>query len=204
MTLASIHANREEWLNAAVDELRPFFSMRGYTLPAEIRVACAYPTNAKRSGFKVLGECIPNTNSADGHWEIYISPILDEPSKVTETLISQLCRTAKGAYAVTNQAYAKVAEAMLIYPDGTLSNPYKAVMHGSAFDMAYQDIIDSLGVYPHAKVDVSIHKSQGTRMLLARCPTCQCSIRMTAKWVYNAHGDVELPTCRCGDMFALA
>jgi hypothetical protein len=204
MTLPIIHANREAWQHACVDELRSFFSSRGYTLPAEIRVACGYPTNAKRSGFKVLGECIPNTNSADGHWEIYISPILSDPSKVTETLIAQLCRTAKGAYAVTNVAYAKVAEAMLIYPDGTLSNPYKTVVHGSAFDMAYQDIIDSLGVYPHAKVDVSIHKSQGTRMLLAKCPTCQCSIRMTAKWVYNAHGDVELPTCRCGDMFALA
>ena len=204
MTLPIIHANREAWQHACVDELRSFFSSRGHTLPAEIRVACGYPTNAKRSGFKVLGECIPNTNSADGHWEIYISPILSDPSKVTETLIAQLCRTAKGAYAVTNQAYAKVAEDMLIYPDGTLSNPYKTVMHGSAFDMAYQDIIDSLGVYPHAKVDVSIHKSQGTRMLLARCPTCQCSIRMTSKWVYNAHGDVELPTCRCGDTFALA
>ena len=204
MILPSIHANREEWLNAAVDELRPFFSSRGYTLPAEIRVACAYPTNAKRSGFKVLGECIPNTNSADGHWEIYISPVLDKPNLVARTLISQLCRTAKGAYAITNQAYAKVAEAMHILPSGTTSSPFKEVTHGNEFITAYQDIIDSLGVYPHGKVDISIHKSQGTRMLLAKCPTCQCSIRMTAKWVYNAHGDVELPTCRCGDMFALA
>jgi hypothetical protein len=79
MQLPSIHANREAWLNAAVDELRPFFSSRGHTLPAEIRVATGYPTNAKRSGFKVLGECIPNTNSADGHYEIWISPILADP-----------------------------------------------------------------------------------------------------------------------------
>lgn len=204
MTLATIHANREDWLNAAVDELRPFFSARGHALPAEIRVACAYPTNAKRSGFKVLGECIPNTNSADGHWEIYISPVLDSPTKVTETLIAQLCRTAKGAYNVTTLRYAHVADDMHILPAGTGSSPYKEVSHGGNFLVAYQDIIDSLGIYPHAKVDVSIHKSQGTRMLLAVCPTCQCKIRMTAKWAYNAHGDVELPTCRCGDMFALA
>ena len=204
MELLPVHANREDWLNAAVDELRPFFSSRGHTLPAEIRVACAYPTNAKRSGFKVLGECIPNTNSADGHYEIFISPILDAPIKVTETLIAQLCRTAKGALNVTTLSYGRVAEAMHILPAGALSNPYKEVSHGQDFINAYQAIIDSLGIYPHAKVDVSSHKSQGTRMLLARCPTCQCSIRMTAKWVYNAHGDVELPTCRCGDMFALA
>ena len=199
-----IYATREQWLNACVDELRSFFSSRGHTLPAEIRVACAYPTNAKRSGFKVLGECIPNTNSADGHYEIFISPILDAPIKVTETLIAQLCRTAKGALNVTTLSYARVAEAMHILPAGTLSSPYKEVGHGGEFLAAYTAIIDSLGDYPHAKVDVSSHKSQGTRMLLARCPTCQCSIRMTAKWVYNAHGDVELPTCRCGDMFALA
>jgi hypothetical protein len=204
MELLSVHANREDWLNAAVDELRPFFASRGYTLPAEIRVACAYPTNAKRSGFKVLGECIPSTNSADGHYEIFISPILDAPIKVTETLIAQLCRTAKGALNVSTLTYARVASAMHLIPAGTASIPYKDVHHGQNFNDAYQAIIDSLGIYPHAKVDVSAHKSQGTRMLLARCPTCQCSIRMTAKWVYNAHGDVELPTCRCGDMFALA
>ena len=204
MQLPSIHANREAWLNAAVDELRPFFSSRGHTLPAEIRVACAYPTNAKRSGFKVLGECIPSTNSADGHYEIFISPILDAPNLVTRTLISQLCRTSKGALNVTTLRYSHVAADMHILPAGTGSSPYKEVTHGNEFINAYQAIIDSLGIYPHAKVDVSAHKSQGTRMLLARCPTCQCSIRMTAKWVYNAHGDVELPTCRCGDMFALA
>lgn len=204
MILPSIYANREAFLNAAVDELRPFFSSRGHTLPAEIRVATGYPTNAKRSGFKVLGECIPNTNSADGHYEIWISPILADPIKVVETLIAQLCRTAKGALTVTNLAYTRVAEAMHILPAGTGSNPYKEVTHGQEFINSYIAIIDSLGVYPHGVVDISVHKSQGTRMLLARCPTCQCSIRMTAKWVYNAHGDVELPTCRCGDTFALA
>ena len=109
MTLPAIHANREDWLNACVDELRPFFMSNGHTLPAEIRVACAYPTNAKRSGFKVLGECIPNTNSADGHYEIFISPILDNPSKVTETLIAQLCRTAKGALNVNTLAYGRIS-----------------------------------------------------------------------------------------------
>lgn len=204
MILPSIHANREAWLNAAVDELRPFFSSRGHTLPSEIRVATGYPTNAKRSGFKVLGECIPNTNSADGHYEIWISPILADPIKVAETLIAQLCRTAKGALNVTNLAYARVAEAMHILPAGTQSSPYKEVGHGGEFLNSYLAIIDSLGVYPHAKVDITVHKTQGTRMLLAKCPTCGCSIRMTAKWVYNEHGDAHLPTCRCGDIFALA
>lgn len=199
-----IYATREQWLNACVDELRSFFSSRGNTLPAEIRVACAYPTNAKRSGFKVLGECIPNTNSADGHYEIFISPILDAPIKVTETLIAQLCRTAKGALNVTTLSYARVAEAMHILPAGTQSSPYKEVGHGGEFLAAYTAIIDSLGDYPHAKVDVTSHKSQGTRMLLAVCPTCQCKIRLTSKWAHNAHGDVELPTCRCGDLFTLA
>jgi hypothetical protein len=199
-----IYATREQWLNACVDELRSFFSSRGHTLPAEIRVACAYPTNAKRSGFKVLGECIPNTNSADGHYEIFISPILDAPIKVTETLIAQLCRTAKGALNVTTLSYARVAEAMHILPAGTQSSPYKEVTHAADFLAAYTAIIDSLGDYPHAKVDVTSHKSQGTRMLLAVCPTCQCKIRLTSKWAHNAHGDVELPTCRCGDLFTLA
>jgi hypothetical protein len=200
--MTTIHASREDYLNAAVEELRPVFTANGQDLPRAIRVSCALPSNAKRSG--AIGECWADTASADQHYEIFISPILDAPIKVTETLIAQLCRTARGALNVTTLSYGRVAEAMHILPAGALSNPYKEVNHGQEFINAYQAIIDSLGIYPHAKVDVSSHKSQGTRMLLARCPTCQCSIRMTAKWVYNAHGDVELPTCRCGDMFALA
>ena len=198
-----LYPTREEWLNAAVEELRPFFSSNGHTLPAEIRVATGYPTNAKRSGFKVLGQCIPNTNSADGHYEICVSPQVDNPYKVTEVLIAQLACTAKGALNQANKAYAKVAEAMHILPAGTASNPYYETSHGVAFDSAYAAIIQSLGTYPHAKVDVATHKTQGTRLLLAVCPTCGCKIRMTAKWTLNAHGDVDLPTCRCGDLFNL-
>ncbi len=147
-----LYATREEWLNAAVEELRPFFSSNGHTLPAEIRVATGYPTNAKRSGFKVLGQCIPNTNSADGHYEICVSPQVDNPYKVTEVLIAQLACTAKGALNQANKAYAKVAEAMHILPAGTASNPYYETSHGAAFDSAYAAIIQSLGTYPHAKV----------------------------------------------------
>ena len=204
MSLPIIYSTRKDWLTGAINELKPFFLLNGVSISDKIRVSCALPSNAKRTNFKSVGECFPSTNSADAHYEIFISPILDAPIKVTETLVAQLCRTAKGALNVTTLSYARVAEVMHILPAGTLSSPYKEVGHGGEFLAAYTAIIDSLGIYPHAKVDVSTHKSQGTRMLLAKCPTCQCSIRMTAKWVYNAHGDVELPTCRCGDTFALA
>lgn len=199
-----IYNTREEWLNAAVEELRPFFSAYSHTLPAEIRVATGYPTNAKRSGFKVLGQCIPSTNSADGHFEVLISPQVDNTHKVVEVLIAQLACTAKGASNQATKAYDKVAQAMHIIPSGTASNPYYETTHNSAFVNAYGAIIQSLGAYPHAAVDMAVHKTQGTRLLLCVCPTCGCKVRMTAKWTLNAHGDLDLPTCRCGDLFNLA
>ena len=89
-----IHTERETYLQSAVEELRPSFSANGHTLPLAIRVSCALPSNAKRSG--AIGECWADTRSADGHYEIFISPTLADPARVFDVLIHELCHTAKG------------------------------------------------------------------------------------------------------------
>lgn len=197
MTLAPIHANREDWLNSAVEELRPSFSANGYTLPEAIRVSCALPSNAKRSG--AIGECWADTQSGDNHYEIFISPTLAEPSRVFDVLIHELCHTAKGCmnHGINFQ---KLATAMLLVP---AVSSFKATVQAPSFMTAYGSIIEGLGAYPHAPLDLSVRKTQGTRMLKAYCPSCGYTIRLTAKWAYDSHGDVCLPTCPCGDDFTL-
>ena len=193
MTLPIIYTTREDWLTAAVLELKPFFLLNGVSISDRIRVSCALPSNAKRTNFKSVGECFPSTNSADAHYEIFISPVLADPVKVFETLIAMLCHTAKGALN-HGKPYQKIADAMLLLPNGTASARYKSVTHGNAFVAAYQQIIDSLGAYVHAELSASVGKKQGTRMLKCVCPSCGYTVRLTAKWAYKG-GNLNLPMC---------
>lgn len=202
MSLPVIYSTREDWLTAAVSELKPFFLANGVSISDKIRVSCALPSNAKRTNFKSVGECFPNTNSADAHFEIFISPVLADPVKVFETLIAMLCHTANGALN-HGKPYQKIADAMLLLPNGTASARYKSVTHGGAFVAAYQQIIDSLGVYVHAELSASVGKKQTTRMLKCECPSCGYTVRLTAKWAFK-QGNLNLPLCpNEGDTLAL-
>ena len=193
MSLPIKHLTREDWLTAAVEELRPFFYANGVSITDKVRVSCALPSNAKRTNFKSVGECFPNTNSADAHFEIFNSPVLADPVKVFETLIAMLSHTAKGALN-HGKPYQKVADAMLLLPNGTASARYKSVTHGDAFVQAYKQIIDSLGAYVHAELSASVGKKQGTRMLKCVCPSCGYTVRLTAKWAFK-QGNLNLPLC---------
>lgn len=193
MSLPVIYPTREDWLTAAVSELKPFFLLNGVSISDKIRVSCALPSNAKRTNFKSVGECFPNTNSADAHFEIFISPVLADPIKVFETLIAMLCHTANGALN-HGKPYQKIADAMLLLPNGTQSARYKSVTHGDAFVQAYKQIIDSLGAYAHAELSASVGKKQSTRMLKCVCPSCGYTVRLTAKWAFK-QGNLNLPLC---------
>lgn len=193
MSLPVIYPTREDWLTAAVGELKPFFLLNGVSISDKIRVSCALPSNAKRTNFKSVGECFPNTNSADAHFEIFISPVLADPIKVFETLIAMLCHTANGALN-HGKPYQKIADAMLLLPNGTQSARYKSVTHGDAFVQAYKQIIESLGAYVHAELSASVGKKQSTRMLKCVCPSCGYTVRLTSKWAYK-NGNLNLPIC---------
>lgn len=178
--------NREDWLSAAVSELRPFFEAVGKPLPANVRVTCGFPSNAKRSG--AIGECWADTASADNTFEVLISPVLDDPVKVFEVLVHELCHATAGAmnHGVNFQ---KVANLMHLAPSPTKAG-WKATGKAATFDSVYGEIIKSLDAYPHAALSMTTKKTQGTRMLKAVCPSCGYTVRLTSKWAA-----LGLPSC---------
>ena len=193
-TLVKIYATREEWLTAAVEEFRAVFAAQAMPIPAKVRVTCGFPSTARRSG--AIGECWADTASADKSMEIMVSPVLDDPYRVADVLVHELCHTTAGAM---NHGlnFRKVADAMHLVPSATKG--YKATTGGDAFKQAFGALIDGLGEYPHAQLSMSTRKTQATRMLKAVCPTCGYTIRLTAKWASKG-----LPTCHLdGDTFAL-
>jgi hypothetical protein len=191
-----LYQTREDWLSAAVAELRPLFDVIGKPLPQRVRVACGFPSNARRSG--AIGECWADTASGDKTFEVLISPVLDNPSRVFDVLVHELCHSTAGAMN-HGTAFASVAQAMHLEAVGPASAPWKATVAGVGFVGAYQAIIDSLGAYPHAALTLNTRKTQSTRMLKAVCPSCGYTIRLTQKWAA-----LGMPTCPVDeDLFAI-
>jgi hypothetical protein len=178
-----MYSTREEWLVAAIEELRPMFMARATALPSRIRVTCGFPSTAARSG--AVGQCFADTASADQHYEILISPVLDQPARVFNVLVHELCHTLPGCMN-HGRAFQTAAAAMPLVPNPS----WKATVAGPVFAPAYDAIIQSLGPYPHAEVSLGTRKKQTTRLLKAVCPDCGYVIRLT-----RLHADKGLPTC---------
>jgi hypothetical protein len=66
-----------------------------------------------------------------------------------------------------------------------------ATVIGETFRQNFGGLIEGLGAYPHARLNVEAdRKVQGTRMLKASCPHCNYTIRLSSKWA-----SVGLPVC---------
>ena len=197
LTTNQVHSNREAYLEHAVLECRPLFDHYASPLPQKIRVSCGFPSNAKRTG--AIGECHSDKASGDNAFEIFISPVLDHPTAVFEVLIHELCHTLTGGFN-HGLGFRTHADRLGLIPLGSGKNSYKATKGGASFMPMWNAVIDSLGDYPHKELNLGQRKTQGTRMLQAKCPTCNYSIRTTRKWV-----DLGLPVCSIdGDTFVLA
>lgn len=185
---------REDWLTQLVDEVRPLFEAHtGAPLPARIRVACGFPSSARRSG--AIGECWADASSADGTVEILISPVLDDVTTVAATLIHELCHALPGSMNHSKTFATHAANMGLVAG----AKGWKSTGPGPDFDARYGAILSALGTYPHAHLILNAKPAQTTRMLKATCPACGYTVRLTRKWA-----EAGLPICsQDGQQFAL-
>ena len=189
--MQAIYSTREEWLNAAMVEIQPWFNG---SLPQRIRITCGFPSGGNRGN--VVGECVSADRSADNTWEISIHPKVDSPRDVFAVLVHELIHTTAGAFN-HGSVFRKWADKLHLTP---AAGNYRSTTQGAKFDDSYGAIIDSLGVYPHASLGLGARPKQATRMLKATCPTCGYTIRLTQKWASQG-----LPTCGLdGDTFFVA
>ena len=188
------HSNREEWLNAAVEELRPVFESFEFPLPDKIRVTCGFPSSRARANHRHIGEHWPPSASTDGHHEILISPVVDDPSVVFSTLVHELCHAATVGHG-HDATFTKCARSLWLEGKPT------ETFGGDAFNENFSHLLQALGEYPHARLNVEANrKKQATRMLKAKCPCCGYTIRLTKRWA-----DIGLPVCpNDSEQFVLA
>lgn len=180
-------ATREEWLMVAVEKLRPWFAEQEYTVPANVRVSCGWPSKsalARKS--RRIGECWTFEASAAGQFEIFISPALDDSSRVLDVLIHELVHATVGLQAGHKAPFKRCATAM------GLEGKMTATVAGEALKVRLNKLIEEVGKYPHGQLDKMTNgeKKQGTRLLKVVCPDCGYTCRITQKWL-----DRGVPTC---------
>jgi len=194
-------ATREEWLERLTEALRPKFKAAGYAIPAKVHVSCAWPSSGGTARKKrTIGECWPSSSSADGHTEIFISPVLSDPLEVGGTLVHELLHAAlepmyPDKHVGHGPAFKKAMGSLGLTGKATATTESKELKEELAA------IVKKIGAYPHAAMKLNLRgKVQGTRLLKAECPECGYVIRVTAKWINEA----GLPTCPCGGLFEAA
>lgn len=182
----SAQQNREAWLTELAFRLQP---IHGKKLP-KIRVACAPPSTRARAkaGKRRVGECWPAEHSKDGTFEIMISPVEDDPVEVAETVLHECLHAMLPPGTGHKAPFARLAKSI------GFEGPPTQTPAGPELKAKLKEITDELGPYPHAALDLSGRKKQGTRLLKVCCPECGYVIRVTNKWIEEA-GYPICPQC---------
>lgn len=187
-----VHVNREDWLAALGEELRPWFDRAGHPLPAAIRFSVSWPDKGgTRSRNRVIGQAWHSESAEDGVPQILVSPIFGKTSlsRVADIIAHELCHIALPKGTGHKAPFKRLAEAVLLEGKPT------ATYGGDAFQHEIAPILARLGPYPHGalKLGESPAKKQGTRLVKVSCPTCGYVCRVTRKWL-DAAGAPICPT----------
>jgi uncharacterized damage-inducible protein DinB len=195
---------REQWLERAAA------LMRERLIPQlqrhRCRVSCGWPHKAAvaRTARRV-GECwFPQHSTDHTSHNLFISPALQDPVEVLQTLAHELVHVAAGPNTGHKGAFVKIAKAIGFKAPWT-STPATLDLIGRL-----NGLVVNLGPYPHAAIDKSGRKKQGTRMLKAICPNPDCEIlEKLGKPVIGRFSqemaDAGLPYCAgCGTQLELA
>ena len=169
---------REEYLQRAVALLNETaFKPAGYDMPP-VNVSVSWIIGNRTANKKTLGQCSPRASSSAGVNELRIVPTVDDSFLAIDTLAHEMvhayddCKSSHGA------GFRKICLAVGL--DGNSQMTYAEA--GEKLGKTIKNIIATIGEYPHAKVDVSNVKKQGSRMLKHICENeCGASCYQSSK-----------------------
>jgi hypothetical protein len=184
---------REQWLERAAALMRE--SLVPQLAGHRCRVSCGWPHKAAvaRTARRV-GECWYPEHSTDRQsHNLFISPALQDPIEVLETLAHELIHVAAGPNVGHKGAFVKIAKSI------GFKSPWTTTPATPELIERLNGLLENLGPYPHAAIDKRGRKKQGTRLLKVICGACGYTIRTTQQWI-----DTGLPTCVCGSDMEIA
>lgn len=171
-------ANRETYLEQAVELIRPWFRDRAKAEIPAVRVACGFPGG--RGGKKVLGTCWDARAADDKVSNIFISPLIDEPELVLHVLVHELVHACLGHEEGHGEGFRKMAKNLDMR--GKMTATYSGPDLANFLNVF---VIGVIGKYPHAKLNLldAPVKKQGTRMVKCYCKKSGYTVRTTRQWL---------------------
>src|SRR5271154_1537699 len=164
------HDTREGWLRAAAQELTPYFTSCGLTIPENIRFAIAFPSTGRRGAR--IGECWHSSTSEDGNYEIIVRADIADPVEVLGVLVHELTHAVLPADAGHGKLYKDAAIKI------GLEGKMRHALPSQLLRPRLVELAESLGSLPHAKLNIDRGrdnrpadrpKKQRTRLLKAEC-----------------------------------
>ena len=194
------YLTREEWLVAAIDRLA-ISVFPSFKRPAW-RVTCGWPKGV-RGGKHAIGQCWDKASSNDGTYELFISPELDHPFFLLETLAHEMVHAIVGCEEKHKGPFPRLCKAI------GLEKPWTTTNAGPELAAKLAVIAYQLGPYPHSRLNDGNRKKQTTRLLKATCPNPECDALADNGKPYTVRisqqtADFGCPTCPCGTEMMLA
>jgi hypothetical protein len=155
------------------------------------RVSCGFPIGYRgsRTGKVTIGQAFDPSISADGTAEVFINPILDKPSDVVAVLAHELVHVYAGIQCGHKGEFKRIAR------DIGLVGALTATVAGADLQAKIDDIVAALGAYPHGKIDPTMRKKQGTRLLKLWCGECEWTARVSAMQAARLNDNSICPCC---------
>lgn len=210
------HEARESWLRAVLAALRLRLESIGWLVPLAIRVACGWPAGLDQP--EVLGACYATEVSSDGHFEIFVSPVVSEPAEVAGILAHEVAHAVCGITEGHGKRFAEVVSDL-----GLIGKPTNTE-NGPEFLSWWATVAPQVGAYPHGAMVLGVAptqppptdpvaggapapspkkraptriggpKPQTSRLLRVACPGCGYVVRVTRVWLDK--GAPICPTCK--------
>lgn len=136
-----IYPTRESWLNAALALVSARIEgCAGVKVPPSVRVSVGFPGGRGKTN-KAIGQCWPAEMSSDGSSQMFISPVLDDPSRVMDVLMHEAIHAAVGCKAGHKGPFKRAAVAC------GLTGMMTATVAGDALKPTLKAWVEQLGPY---------------------------------------------------------
>ncbi|PUE40260.1 SprT-like domain-containing protein [Limnohabitans sp. Bal53] len=171
----SAYTNREAWLLAAVQLLKPIFAAKRYLVPDDVQVSCGFASTGTRSHH--IGQCWSRGSSTNERNQIFISPALGDPVQVLDTLVHELVHAVDNCEHKHGKEFKKIALSV------GLEGAMRSASAGKALKEQLIKIADALGSYPHGQLKVHHVRKISAPRPRARCKSCGFEVPMYKKFL---------------------
>lgn len=194
---------REEYLMAAVEELRPHFAKQKLEIPP-VKVSCGF---ASKSPLKTLGECWSAECTFDGTRQIFISPTHKSAVDALGTLAHELLHACLPDDAKHGPKFKDGMKLVGLEGKAIHAGP------GPELQLFIEQIVERLGDFPNPtlkpKEKKKLEKAQAKKSFKLHCPRKRNAEKSCILTDKTAGGDytvtmsrkmlkLAFPICVCG------